>query len=85
MKNFWKPQILEMAESDIFCVKSAADHDAAIPNWLPPLFVDFLAFPCPKIQLQNALKITVINALFGKPLRPNGDCDVTETYLESTS
>ena len=31
MKNFWKPQILEMAESDIFCVKSGADHDAAIP------------------------------------------------------
>ena len=51
MKNFWKPQILEMAESDIFCVKSGADHHVAIPNWLPPLFVDFLAFPCPKNQL----------------------------------
>ena len=32
MNNFWKPQILEKAESDIFSVKSGADHDAAIPN-----------------------------------------------------
>ena len=40
MNNFWKPQILEMAESDIFSVKSGADHDAAIQNWLPPLCVD---------------------------------------------
>ena len=40
MKKFWKPQILEMAESDIFCVKSDADYDAAIQNWLRPLFVD---------------------------------------------
>ena len=28
MKNCWKPQILEKAESDIFSVKSGADHDA---------------------------------------------------------
>ena len=40
MKHLWKPQILEMAESDIFCVKSGADHDTAIKNWLRPLFVD---------------------------------------------
>ena len=26
MKNIWKPEILEMAESDILCVKSGADH-----------------------------------------------------------
>ena len=36
---FWKAQILEMAESDIFCVKSGAGHDAAIENWLRSLFV----------------------------------------------
>ena len=41
MKKFWKPEILDMAESDIFCVKSSADHDAAIENWLRPLFVEF--------------------------------------------
>ena len=40
MKNFLKPPILELAESDIFCVKSGADYDAAIQIWLPPLFVD---------------------------------------------
>ena len=40
MKIFWKAQILEMAESYIFCVKSHADHDAAIENWLRPLFVE---------------------------------------------
>ena len=51
MKNFWKPQILEMAESDIFCVKLGADHDASIQNWLRLLFVDLLAFPCTKNQL----------------------------------
>ena len=32
MKIFRKAQILEMAESYIFCVKSHADHDAAIEN-----------------------------------------------------
>ena len=30
--------------------------------------------------LQNTPKISVVNALFGKPLRPNNECDVTETH-----
>ena len=40
VKKFWKPEILEMAESDIFCVKSDADCDAAIGNWLRPPFAE---------------------------------------------
>ena len=32
MKKFWKPEILEMAESDIFYVKLGADHHAAVEN-----------------------------------------------------
>ena len=82
MKTFWKAEILQMAESDIFDVKSGADHHAAIQNWLRPRFVELEAFLCPKNDLQKALKKPVVNALFGKPLRPNGDCDVTETHLE---
>ena len=82
MKKFWKAEILQMAESDIFDIKLGVDHDAAIPNWLRPRFVDLQAFLCPKNDLQKALKKPVVNALFGKPLRPNGDCDVTETHLE---
>ena len=34
MKIFWKPEILEMAESDIICVESGIDHDAVIEKWL---------------------------------------------------
>ena len=81
-KKFWKPEILEVAESDIFCVKSGADHDTVIGNWPQPLFVELEAHPCPKNELQNALKIPVISALYGKPLRPNVDCVVAETHLE---
>ena len=33
MKISWKAQIFEMAESDIFCANSGADHDTAIENW----------------------------------------------------
>ena len=40
MKTFWKAEILQMAESDIFNVKSGADHHAAIQSWLPPRFVE---------------------------------------------
>ena len=36
----WKAEILQMAESDIVDVKSGADHDAAIQNWLRPRFVE---------------------------------------------
>ena len=40
MKNFCKPEILQMAESDIFDVKSCCDHDAEIENLLRPRFVE---------------------------------------------
>ena len=40
MKTFWKAEILQMAKSDICDVKSDADHDAAIQNWLRPRFVE---------------------------------------------
>ena len=30
MKNVWKAEILEMAESDIFYVKCGADDDGAV-------------------------------------------------------
>ena len=45
MKKFRKPEILEMAESDIFCVKLGADYDAVIENCLRPLFVEYEAYP----------------------------------------
>ena len=32
MKIFRKAQILELAQSDIFCEKRHADHDAAMEN-----------------------------------------------------
>ena len=41
MKKFWKAEILQMAESDIFDVQLGADHDAAIQNWLRFRFVEF--------------------------------------------
>ena len=44
MKNFWKPEALEMAESDISYEKSDADHDAAIEKWLRIVFVELQAF-----------------------------------------
>ena len=40
MKKFWKPENLEMAESAIFYVKSGADHDSAMENWLQPGFIE---------------------------------------------
>ena len=82
MKIFWKAQILEKAESDIFCAKPGADNDAAIENWLRLFFTEIWALPCPKNALQNAPEKPVVNALFAKPLRANGDFDVTETQLK---
>ena len=38
MKSFWKAQILEMAESDIFCVKGGDHEDSANGAWLPSVF-----------------------------------------------
>ena len=40
MKIIWKAKTLEMAESNIFCVKSRADNDFAIEIWLQLLFVE---------------------------------------------
>ena len=40
MKKLRKPEILEIAERDIFYVKSGANNNAAIKNWLPALFVE---------------------------------------------
>ena len=37
---------------------------------------------CPKHPLKKAPEKPVFNALFGKPLRAHGDCDVTETHLK---
>ena len=82
MKIFGKTQILEMAESDIFCGKTDADHDAAIESLLQLFFDDITSLPCPKNGLQNPPEKPVVNALFRKPLRANGDCDVTETHLK---
>ena len=45
MRMFWKVQILEMSESDIFCAKLGAVNDAAIENWLRLFFAEVLAFP----------------------------------------
>ena len=40
MKYFLKAEIIPMAESDIFDVKSGANQDTAIQNWLRPRFVE---------------------------------------------
>ena len=82
MKMFWKAQILETAGSGIICAKSAADDDAAIQNWLRLFLSEIWALPCPKNALQNAPEKAAVNALFGKPLRANRHCDVTETHLK---
>ena len=42
---FWKAQILEISESDIFCAKLGAVNDAAIKNRLRLFFAEILAFP----------------------------------------
>ena len=34
MKMFWKASILQMTESDIFCVQLGADDDGAMEKWL---------------------------------------------------
>ena len=40
MKSFWKAQILEMAESDIFCVKRGHHDDSANGTWLLSVFAE---------------------------------------------
>ena len=82
MKIFCRAKILEMVESHIMCKISAAEHIAAFQNKLRLFYAEILALLCPKKALQNAPEKFVVNALFGKPLRANGDCDVTETHLK---
>ena len=45
-------------------------------------FVELCAFLSPKFALQNGLEKVLFTATIGMPLRANGDCDVTESYLE---
>ena len=35
-----------------------------------------------KFALQNRLEKVLLTSTIGLPLRANGDCDVTESYLE---
>ena len=53
MKIFWKAKILEMAESDIICVKRADDHYSANGTLLRSVFVElkFQIFPIVKCSL----------------------------------
>ena len=62
---------IRMAESDIFCVKSGA-----ITILLSKICYDHY------LLSYKHFKTAVVNALFGKPLRANGNCDVTEIHLE---
>ena len=39
MKNVWKAEILQMAESDTFYVKCGFDHDGAVDERMRPSFV----------------------------------------------
>ena len=56
MKMFWKASILQMTESDIFCVQLGTDDDGAMEKWLWLLFVELWAFISPKLALQNGLE-----------------------------
>ena len=40
MRSFWKAKILEMAETDIFCVKLNDDHDSAYGASLRSVFIE---------------------------------------------
>ena len=85
MKSLWKASILQMAESDMFYVKWGADEDGAMEKWLWLLFVELWAFLSPKFALQNRLEKVLLTSTIGVPLRANGDCDVTESYLQWSS
>ena len=54
-------------------------------KWMRPLFFKLSAYLFPKLALQNGLEKPVFRAIFGMPLRANGDRDVAEKYLESWS
>ena len=71
-----------MAESDIVFVKWGADDDGVKEKWLWVLFVELWAFLSPKFALQNGLENVLFSETIGMLLRANGDCDVTESYLE---
>ena len=78
MKIFWKAQILEMAESDIFCVKRSDDHDSGNRTWLQSVFAELKKFICQKVSFQNVLQKGKLKVLFPTRLRANGDCKVTK-------
>ena len=85
MKSFWKAEILEMAESDIFYVKWGAYDDGAVEKWLWLLFVELWVFLSSKLSFQNGLEKPLFTATLGMPMRANGDRDVTKRYLEWSS
>ena len=74
-----------MAESDIFFAKSGADQEAAIQNWLRRFFAEISPLFCPKNALQYAPEKPVVKALFGKLVRANADCNVTEPHFKRGS
>ena len=73
MKISWKAQILQMAKSDIFCVKSADDEDSANGTWLRSVFVELEAFLCPKFALQTVFKNLILRYFL------EGRCGLTPT------
>ena len=79
MKIFWKAEILEMDESDIFYVERGASHDRVMEKWLWPLVVALWAFLFLKFALQNGIEKPVFTATFEMPQRANVDSDVIES------
>ena len=65
-----------------FYVKWGADDHGAMETWLWLLFVELWAFLSPKLALENGQEKVLFTATIAMPLRTNGDCDVTESYLE---
>ena len=82
MKNCWRAEILEMAESDKLHDKLGTDQDGTMEKLMRLLFVELLAFWSPKLSVRNALEKPVFTATFVMPLRANGDRDVSESYME---
>ena len=82
LKNCWKAEILEMAESDKLHDKLGTDQDGTMEKLMRLLFVELLALWSPKLSVRNALEKPVFTATFVMPLRANGDRDVSESYME---
>ena len=71
-----------MAKSDLFYVKWGVDDDGAMENWLWLLFVELWAFLSSKFAFHYGLEKELFTLAIGMLLGANGDCDVTESYLE---